>query len=76
MIENIPINLEVVDGIVYLTVDRIGHPMPLDEFMAVVKNGVTDGRVLLYNAAINAGLSGAKTPDDVLTLLKGKALKG
>lgn len=76
MIKDIPIDLEIIGETVYLTVDRIGTPMPLDEFLSVMENGITDPRVLLCNAAINAGLSGAKTPEEVIAVLKNKTLKG
>ena len=75
-IKDIPIDIEIVGETVYLTVDRIGYPMPLDEFLRIAKHGIEDGRVLLTNAAINAGLSGATTVETVLIALKGKLLKG
>ena len=75
-IKDITVNIEIVDNVVYLYVDRIGYPMALDEFMDITKNGLSDKRILLYNAAINAGLSGAATPVEVLSALKGKMLKG
>ena len=75
-IRDVPINLEISGDVIYLYVDRIGYPMALDEFMEISKNGLSDKRILLYNAAINAGLSGAVNTVDVLAVLKGKTLKG
>ena len=75
-IKDIPVNLEISGDVIYLYVDRIGYPMALDEFMEISKNGLSDKRILLYNAAINAGLSGAVNTVDVLAVLKGKTLKG
>ena len=75
-IKDIPINLEISGDVIYLYVDNIGYPMPLDEFLRIAKHGIEDGRVLLTNAAINAGLSGATTVETVLIALKGKLLKG
>jgi len=75
-IKDIPINLEISGDVIYLYVDNIGYPMALNEFMDIVKNGLSDKRILLYNAAINAGLSGALTQVEVLSALKGKMLKG
>ena len=75
-IKDITVNIEIVDNVVYLYVDRIGYPMALDEFMDITKNGLSDKRILLFNAAINAGLSGARTQTEVLAALKAKTLKG
>ena len=75
-IKDIPVNLEISGEVIYLYVDRIGYPMALDEFMEISKNGLSDKRILLYNAAINAGLSGARTQTEVLSALKAKTLKG